>query len=65
MTAENDNDIRHRERMKKQKAVVDAGIEKATDERGIVIDHGCLFFALAGLIDYFAITHGGTDSYCL
>lgn len=30
-------DMRHRERMKRKKAVVDAGIEKATEERGIVI----------------------------
>ncbi len=28
---------KHRDRMKRQKAVVDAGIEKATEERGIVI----------------------------
>ncbi len=33
----NDKDARHRERMQRQKAVVDAGIEKATQERGIVI----------------------------
>lgn len=35
MTTEKDQ--RHRERMKRQKEIVDAGIEKAVDERGIVI----------------------------
>ncbi len=32
-----DSDARHRRRMARKKAVVDAGIERATEERGIVI----------------------------
>ena len=39
MTQDNDRNVRHRERMAHQKAVVDAGIARATQKRGVVLVH--------------------------